>query len=135
MSYGVHPYAVRFGRLPHDSAEMSGYELEDEVDGRFLTNEHWSGMRTDWFDAVDDALRAAGSEVRLLSFFNRGAPCPVGPTDDFPMIGHVRPDEVETLRAKLTAVVVSGDEGRAVAEVSSWLQALEPGEGLVTFYY
>lgn len=137
MSYGVHPYAVDYRRLP-DPGDMDGYALERALGGRFLSNRRWSAMRMSWFDAVDAALAAAGFEGTLSRWFMRGSPVAIPPPDDFPMIGRIEPSEVEGLLSSLRKAVLGIDESDAydaVAEVIGWLDGLREGEGIVTFYY
>jgi hypothetical protein len=139
MSYGIHPYAIRFHALfEANTKNLGGYELEELVTrlgGRFQSNMYWSAMRISWFDMVDDALEKAGADVKLSQHFFSPPPIPFTRPDDFPMIGHVKPDEVEPLAAALAAVKLEGQEEESVNEVIGWLKGLRPGEGLVTFYY
>lgn len=139
MSYGVHPYSVDFRRLAAVETEsLGGFELETLVrrlGGQFLDNGLWSSMRMEGFDRVDDALKAAGSAVDLSSVFMAGPPVKIVPPDDWPMIGHVRPEQVAALQVALTAVTVSGEAGESVAQVVGWMTGLREGHGLVTFYY
>lgn len=142
MSYGVHPYLVDFARLAaQPTAHLGGYALRDlirSLGGRMGSNAHWSSMRMAWFDEVDGALAAVGSDLRLMSSFMRGSPVPFVYPDDFPMVGHIRPDEVAPLGAQLDAVLPSLRRGQArdaVAEVREWLSDARRGEGIVTFYH
>ena len=62
-----------------------------------------------WFDMVDEALSGAGFEGTLSHYFMRGAPVPIQPPQDFPMIGRIEPDEVAPLLASLRKAVVGID--------------------------
>lgn len=135
MSYCLMPYLIHFDSLPTNTGSLDGYEFEEALRGEFLPNNQWSSMRMNWFDAVDAALASAGTDVRLSKFFYRGAPCPIIPPDDFPMIGHIKPEEVAPLLNVLSALSVGGAEGDAIAEVHTWLINAAPGQGIVTFYY
>ena len=144
MGYGVHAYAVDFTELTEAAGPepLEGYDLEKVVrrKGRMLDNGHWSAMRGSWFDVVDEGLAAAGSEAKLFRYFFGGSPVPTQPIDDFPVIGKVRPKDVEGLRASLEAALASGrlppEVAPAVEQFRGWLDvAAEGGRGLVFFYY
>jgi hypothetical protein len=109
--------------------------------GEFLNNSEWSGMRGEWFDEVDGALKRAGvptAAFTTLRLTTRGAPVPIPEPDDFPGIGHLTSEEVPAAAAALDAAdlgAMSEDVRNAVAQVREWLGACEEfGRGLVCFY-
>ena len=107
MSYGVAPYLVDFARLRNAvTPGVSGYALEAYCKrlGKSLDNDGWSGMHGDWFDAVDAALKKAGSRLELTAYFWAGAPVKIKPPEDFPVVGHVEPKQVATLLEALKQV-------------------------------
>lgn len=106
--------------------------------GHRLSNRHWSQMQMGWFERVS-ALLPGGSGGPLWSRLVYGVP-PVDlpAVDDFPMVGHLAADDVETLAERVRAGIEAApdsEEREALDEVRRWLaRASARGLGLVTFY-
>ena len=115
-----------------------GYALQLMCDGigALQPNDRWSSMRASWFDAVDEALKAAGCPVALITvLFYNGPPLRLPQPDDFPTVGHVEPERVASLCADLRSALpaLPPQPRAAVAQVIGWLEAARDA-GLVTFY-
>jgi hypothetical protein len=112
--------------------------------GDHLTNEHWIGLRWEWVEQVDANLKDAGVDPAVLSvggrLLGRGAPVPLPPVDDCPMIGYLLRGEIAPALAALSAVraawVPDHEVNESVGEVRSWLvRCRQLSRDLVCFYY
>lgn len=110
--------------------------------GDRLDNDHWSGMRDAWFDAVQEALGHAGVSEKQFSIrqlVNRGAPVELPEIDDFPGIGYLTKAEIAgardvLARADLTKVE-NGEAVEAIEQVREWLEeCTASGRDLVCTY-
>lgn len=140
MSYIVSPYVIRLDALAtRDLRHLGPWDLKSTVERSswLMPNDGWSGMKMGYFDAVDEALRNAGSDVRLLPFFQDDPTPRLGlqlGMHDFPMIGHVPHTRVASLRAALD-LPLEGQPGESVAQFREWLSEAETERGdLITFY-
>jgi hypothetical protein len=111
--------------------------------GKFLPNEHFSAMHSDWANQVDRGLFQAGVPEETFSLTGhlmfRGSPVPIPERDDFPSIGYLKAAEVgPALRAIKTADLAGLDpEVRdAVGDLRGWLEACSKAVcDLVCFYH
>jgi hypothetical protein len=115
-----------------------GYALRLICDahGAVQPNDDWSSMRSSWFDAVDEALKAAGCPVALTTtLFYKGTPVNLPRPDDFPAVGYVEREQAGSLSAHLRNALpaLSSKPRAAVEQVIGWLEAAH-STGLVTFY-
>lgn len=119
-----------------------GYALEAfcATYGDILTNRGWSGMRYGYFEVVESALSELGVSFDPASLTYGGVPGPMPRIDDFPCIGSLDVDEIDTLAGIFDAV----DLGRltdvgireSVGEIGDWLRYCRQRRvGLVCFYY
>jgi hypothetical protein len=126
---------------------MYGYALEFicRYFGEFLPNGEWSAMPSGsgWAETVDRGLAVAGVPESVLRvgrhLMNRGSPIAIPEIQDFPGIGYLKLEEIESAlrsleNAKLTAIednyVVT-----SIQEVHSWLQTCANSNcDLVCFY-
>lgn len=107
--------------------------------GEFLSNRHWSYMHFNWFETVDDALRAAGVPFSLTShLFFRGSPISIPEPGDFPGIGYILNGEIATTMKTLGKPLFDADMQvrTSVMEVRLWLATCRERRcDLVTFYH
>jgi hypothetical protein len=110
--------------------------------GERLGDNYWSGMRSAWFDAVQEALKQAGVNEKQFSIcrlVGRGAPVKLPEIDDFPGIGYLTRAEVVGAREALAAAdltkVENGEAAEAIEQVRAWLdECARSGRDLVCTY-
>ncbi|HVK65691.1 MAG TPA: hypothetical protein VM694_14510, partial [Polyangium sp.] len=119
-----------------------GYALELACRqlGQELSNQHWSRMHGEWFDAVEDAFTELGGKTKVSNdVFWSGPPVELPFIDDFPAIGTVPAEGVKPLLAELDAALAkarSSQENAALRELLAWLRIADRDAlGIVTFYY
>ena len=135
-----HARRIVLGRAENEGSNAKyGYALQliCEAIGESQPNDQWSSMRSNWFDAVDAALKSAGCPLALTTaLFYNGAPLALPRPDDFPGMGHLEPEQAAQLCSALQRVLptLPSQPRAAVAQVVGWLEAAR-GVGLVTFYH
>jgi hypothetical protein len=119
-----------------------GYALELACRqlGQGLSNQHWSAMHGEWFDAVEDAFTELGGKTKVCNdVFWSGPPVELPFIDDFPAIGTVPAEAVKPLLAELETVLAKArisHENAALRELLEWLRIADRDAlGIVTFYY
>jgi len=95
-----------------------GYALEIlcRALGEWLPNSAFSGMGSEYFDAIDAALKKAKSNRRMSSFVFRGSPVPLPEIEDFPAIGWLAPEEVVAWKTELGALLGEPAAPRATTQ-------------------
>lgn len=119
-----------------------GFEALCKHFGDRLGDNCWSGMRSEWFDAVQEALKQAGVTEKQFSIHrlvSRGAPVKLPEIDDFPGIGYLTKAEVIEARAVLAKAdllkVEDGEAVQAIEQVCEWLdECAESHRDLVCTY-
>jgi hypothetical protein len=135
--------ALVHGRMEDGESNFKyGYALELACRqlGQELSNQHWSAMHGEWFDAVEDAFTELGGKTKVSNdVFWSGPPVELPFIDDFPAIGTVPAESVKPLLAELEAVLAkarSSQENAALRELLGWLRIADRDAlGIVTFYY
>lgn len=135
--------ALIHGRMHSGESNFKyGYALElaCRALGQPLSNEHWSAMHGEWFDAVEDAFTALGGKTKVSNdVFWSGPPVELPFIDDFPAIGTVPAEGVKPLLAELEAALEKArgsQENAALRELLGWLRIADRDAlGIVTFYY
>jgi hypothetical protein len=108
---------------------------------RFLPNDSWMPIRSDFFDQVDQALVQAGAgDISVRAMVFGGLPIPLPPPDDFPGMGYTSTVDAAARVAILDTADLSGepdpDVREAIEQVSGWLRVCaDSGQDLVCFYH
>ena len=131
------------GRMDDGESNFKyGYALELACRqlGQELSNQYWSQMHGEWFDAVEDAFTELGGKTKVSNdVFWSGPPVELPFIDDFPAIGTVRAEGVRPLLAELDDALTKARSSQAHAalrELHGWLLIADRDAlGIVTFYY
>lgn len=147
---GPTPQVLRelFYAEPHTGTEgrVYGYALESLCKrfGGLLDNGHWYPCGDRHLATVRDALTEIGVDFDPQDLIWSGSPVPLPEIEDWPVIGHLRRDEMRPIATALDAADISAITDRsaagAVAELHGWLRhCLEDDDmfpcDLVCFYY
>jgi len=110
--------------------------------GKFLSNEHWFGMSSQYLDDVDAVLKQAGIPEKTLSvlvLLYRGPPIPLPPIEDFPFIGYLLAREIPPAIAAYDRADFSSATGSirdSLAGLRGWLEHCAANQhDLACFYY
>lgn len=129
---------------PHADADahVYGYCVKTlcELWGAPMPNDGWSGMRYGWFDTVSGTVARAGVSYAFADLVAGGPGVDVPAPDDFPAMGHITRDTLQSHLDRLNGVDLAGIDDRqvveAVRQVRSWLQVCRQDDmDLVCFYH
>lgn len=113
-----------------DAGFKYGYALEALcwTVGDFLPNGAWSGMRSEWFEAVDEAVAGLGIDFETFSvssLIHGGLPLSLPEIYDFPEIGFTTEAQARKALSALENASVSGltddDIVESIEQVIGWL--------------
>jgi hypothetical protein len=149
---GCPPRYEALRHLIHGTPRVEGYAFQYayafkmivEFHGRFLSNDGFMPISSDYLDTVTDALRGMGVDtidVVGLAYFS--PPVELPRPDDFPGVGYL---ELEDLQACLDQFNAAGDAPidaiadsflqTSVRNVRQWCQTcVQLQRGLVSFYH
>ena len=129
---------------PHvaEDVHLYGYCVKTlcELWGAPLANEGWWGMRYGWFSTVSDTVAQAGVTYDFAGLIVGGPGVEVPDPGDFPAMGHITRDGLQSHLDRLDGADLAGIDDRqvveAVGQVRSWLlQCRQEDMDLVCFYH
>jgi hypothetical protein len=123
-------------------AHLYGYCVKAlcQVWGVPMANDQWSAMRYGWFDTVAGAVARAGVAYDFAGLVSGGPGVDIPGPDDFPAMGHVTRDELQSQLDTLAGLDPAGVDDEAVLgavrQVRSWLEQCRRDDmDLVCFYH
>ncbi|MFI5906006.1 hypothetical protein [Dactylosporangium sp. NPDC051541] len=123
-------------------AHLYGYSLKALCNlwGAPMANEGWWGMRYAWFEDVTQAAAQSGAAYDFTDLITGGPGVNIPAGDDFPSMGHIVHDHLQSHLNRLNATdpsrLTDAQAATAVNQVRSWLQECQRDDmDLVCFYH